>query len=142
MGFCFFVVYVYVCIKMYNHSCDSPLSHSHQLKEIPPKPLAKPFFEYNDLSSGQKVFLSDWHLAFQQKKLKKLNIKFVLTIMDLSEIDESKESITKMRSIFVRKNGEKTIILNNVVFEGIYYHLVDIMDVSLPSFLPGFYLFV
>jgi hypothetical protein len=115
-------------------------AHRHPLVERKPKKKAMPFFKYADEhNSKQTIYLSDWTLAADFRKLKELNIKTVLTLMDLKENDDKKESIVKMRRIYLRKRAAtgNYVLVSNVIADGIAFHLVDIMDVSDPSLLPN-----
>lgn len=63
----------------------------------------------------------------------------VLTLMDLKDNDDKKESINKMCKIYTAKRTSdgKSVLINNVLKNDIAFHLVNIMDLSDPSLLSS-----
>jgi protein-tyrosine phosphatase len=92
--------------------------HAHPLSEVKAKAEAKVFFAHE---SGN-VLLSNVHLALHKKKLAKLGVSAVLTLMSPDH-----ELLTDLYAPLPHTR--------NAVRDGVAFHLVDIMDVADPTVL-------
>jgi predicted protein tyrosine phosphatase len=89
----------------------------HPLSEVKPKAEATVFFRSDD----NRVLLSNVQLALSRKKLAKLGVGAVLTLMSPDH--------ELLADIFTDQS------VRDVVYRDVTFHLVDIMDVADPSVL-------
>lgn len=92
--------------------------HAHALQQVKGKPDAKVFFRSDD----GRVLLSNVHLALHSKKLAKLGVGAVLTLMSPDH--------ELLADVYAPAPATR-----NAVRGGVAFHLVDLMDVADPSVL-------